>query len=164
MWKSVNNLVWLILVLFATPFVLAEVPLPQKVEDAIRAAEPGWKCTHAGLEASPIVPSEKRLLISRWERRSTTGQQEGVELWIFQVGSPADAEKSLSPMREGKVAAGWKVNSYSTGDEAYLGKFRDGERYEIQFRKGLVVVRVSSDSMRLAERFAKYADNCIGTK
>jgi hypothetical protein len=65
---------------------------------------------------------------------------------------------SLNSMRQGKVAPGWKVKPYSIGDEAYLGTFRNGSRYEIHFRKDTVIVRVSSDSIRLAERFAKYAE------
>ncbi|HKR31492.1 MAG TPA: hypothetical protein VJT08_13500 [Terriglobales bacterium] len=156
-----RNLVWLMVVVLAAVVIRAEVSLGQKVEDAIRAAEPDWKCIHGLLEASPTVPSEKRLLISRWEHRSTNGQLENVVLWMFHVESRTDAEIFLAPEREGKLASGWKVHPYSMGDEAYLSKYSNGQWYEITFRKGMVVVEVKSQSSELVERFAKYAANQI---
>jgi hypothetical protein len=152
----------LLVVLLATLLVGREMPVVQRVEDAIRASEPGWVCSHAVLNAPPPdVPSEKRLVASVWEHTSQNGKRESVHLYISQVDSRSDAETSLKSMREGKVAPGWKVEPYSIGDEAYLAKFRDGTRYEIHFRKNTIIVRVSSDSIRLAGRFAKCAEGQI---
>ena len=159
-----KTLVRLMVVMFAAVFVRAEVPLAQKVEDAIRAAEPGWQWTHPVLDSSPIVPSEKRLLISRWKHTSRTGQLETVDLHIFQVDSRHDAEMFLAPEREGKVPSGWKVNPYSIGDEAYLATYGNGQRYEVYFRRGMVIVIVKGDSIQLVERFAKYAAKQIAAE
>ena len=74
---------------------------------------------------------------------------------IFRVNSSTDAEVSLSPVREGKVARGWKVERLKIGDEGYLSTFKNGDRFEIQFRKGTIVVSVSSDSFQLVDRFAQ---------
>ena len=74
---------------------------------------------------------------------------------IFQVNSSTDAKVSLSPVREGKVARGWKVERLKIGDEGYLTTFKNGGRFEIQFRKGTIVVSVSSDSFPLGDRFAQ---------
>src|SRR5689334_2946688 len=95
-----RNLVLMVLIVFTTAFVRDQTSLAQKVEDAIRAAEPDWRCRfdHAVLEAPLTVPSEKRLLIGRWERRSKNGQPDFVDLWIFQVDSRTDAEKFLAPV------------------------------------------------------------------
>jgi hypothetical protein len=162
--KMNRNLVWLILIVFAAVFVRAEASLAQKVEDAIRAAEPDWQWTHPILDSSPIVPSEKRLLISRWKHTSRTGKVEAIDLHIFQVDSRHDAEMSLAPEREGKVASGWKVNRYSLGDEAYLATYGKDQRYEMHFRRGIVVVIVKGDSIQLVERFAKYAAKQIAAE
>ena len=155
-----KRIVCSLVIVMATLLVAAEVPVVQRIEDAIRAAEPGWRCIHAVLNSSrPLVPSEKLLVASVWEYTSKTGRRESVIMLISQVQSRSDAQMSLNPMHEGKVAAGWKVKAYSIGDEAYLAT--NGSRYEIDFRKGTVIVRVKSDSIRLAERFAKYAEGQI---
>jgi hypothetical protein len=151
-----------LVVLMATLLMAAEAPVVQRIEDAIRAAEPGWRCIHAVLNAPPPdVPSERRLVASVWEHTSKVGNRQSVHMLISQVDSRNDAQISLNSMRDGKVAPGWKVKPYRIGDEAYLGTFRNGRRYEIHFRKNTVIVRVSSDSMRLAEKFAKYAEGQI---
>jgi len=149
-----------LVVMMATLLVAAKVPVVQRIEDAIRAAEPGWQCLHAVLNASPpLVPSEKWLVASVWENTSKTGNRESVIMLISQVESRSDAQLSLASIRDGKVAPGWKVKAHSIGDEAYLAT--NGSRYEIHFRKDTVIVRVKSDSIRLAERFAKYAEGQI---
>jgi hypothetical protein len=152
----------LLVIVCATLFASADVPLVQRVEDAIRAAEPGWRCIHAVLNApKPEVASEKLLVASVWEHTSENGKRESVDLNIFQVDSRNDAKMSLNSVRDGKVPEGWKVKPYSIGDEAYLATFRNGIRYAIDFRKGTTIVRVRSDSIWLADRFAKCAEGQI---
>jgi hypothetical protein len=102
------------------------------------------------------VPSERLLSLSVWDHISENGKLESVNVKIFQVDSRADAEMSLDPVREGKVATGWKVARFKIGDEGYLSTFKDGGRFEISFRKGIIVVKVSSDSFRVVERFAQH--------
>jgi len=149
-------------VVLTVTLVASEVPVVQRIEDAIRAAEPGWQCQHAVLDAPPpVVPSEKWLVASVWRYTSKTGNRETVIMLISQVESRSDAHMSLDfmheqSMHEGKVASGWKVKTYSLGDEAYLAT--NGSRYEIHFRKDRVIVRVKTDSILLAERFAKDAE------
>jgi hypothetical protein len=134
----------------------AETPLVAKVENAIRSTEPGWRYTRGILNAPPpIVPSQRPLVVEAWDHTSKSGTRESVELTIFQVNSSTDAKVSLSPVREGKVARGWKVERLNIGDEGYLSTFKNGGRFEIQFRKGTIVVLVSSDSFPLVDRFAQ---------
>jgi hypothetical protein len=47
----------------------------------------------------------------------------------------------LKPVRSGQVAADWTISNYRIGDEAYLASYRDGKRFEIQFRSGNFVGR-----------------------
>jgi len=148
----------------ATLGVHAEAPLVAKVENAIRSNEPGWRYTKGILNAPPpLVPSERPLVVSEWDHTSESGKQERVDVKIFQGDSRIDAQLSLSPVREGKVAKGWKVQRFKIGDEGYIGTFRNGARFAIHFRKGTIVVRVSSDSLQVAERFAQHVAAQIDT-
>jgi hypothetical protein len=137
--------------------VSAETPFVAKVENAIRSSESGWRCTRGILNAPPpLVPSERVLVVSDWEHTSESGKRESADVEIFEVGSRTDAKLSLNPMREGKVAKGWKVQRLKIGDEGYLATFMSGARFEIHFSKGTIVAIVSSDSLRIVERFAQH--------
>jgi len=153
------------MVIVATHGARAETPLVAKVENAIRTTEPGWRYTRAVLNAPPpLVPSQKTLVVEAWDHTSKSGKRESVEVMIFQVDNRTDAKMSLSPVREGKVATGWKVERFKIGDEGYLCTFKNGgRRFEIQFRKGTIVVTVSSDSFPLVDRFAQLVAAQIDT-
>ncbi len=68
-----------------------------------------------------------------------TGTRDDVQLDLFRVDSRPDAEMSLSEVRDGKVAKGWRVRRFHIGDEGYLFKFRNGERFALHFRKQAIV-------------------------
>jgi hypothetical protein len=152
------------MVVVATHDARAETPLVDKVENAIRSTKPGWRCTRGILNAAPpLVPSQRPLVVEAWDHTSQGGKRESVEVMIFQVDSRTDAKVSLSPVREGEVATGWKVERLKIGDEGYLATFGNGSRFEVQFRKGTIVVTVSSDSFPLADRFAQLVAAQIDT-
>ncbi len=143
-------------VVVATSNASAKTQLVDRVENAIRSTEPGWRCTRAIWNAPPpLVPSQKTLVVEAWDHTSESGKRESVEVRIFQVDNRTDAKISLSPVREGKVATGWKVERFKIGDEGYLSTFQGGKRFEIQFRKSKIVVTVSGDSFPLVDRFAQ---------
>ena len=153
-----------LVLIVATLGVRAEAPLVAKVENAIRSTEPGWRCIRGILNAPPpLVPGERPLVVSGCDYTSKSGKRESIDVNIFQVDSRTDAELSLSPVREGKVATGWKVQRFKIGDEAYLATFRNRTRFAIHFRKGTIVVRVSSDSFWVVERFAQLVEAQIDT-
>ena len=143
-------------VVVATNDARAETPLVGKVEDAIRSTKPGWRCTRGIFNGPPpVVSSEKTLVVEAWDHTSESGKRERVEVRIFQVDNRIDAKMSLSPVREGQVATGWKIEGLKIGDEGYLSTFKNGKRFEIQFRKGTIVVTVGSDSFPLVDGFAQ---------
>ncbi len=84
-------------------------------------------------------------------------------MYLFQVDSQADAELSLSDIREGKVAAGWKVKRFQIADEGHLATYRNHEQFEIHFRKGTIIVKISSKSLQLAKRFAELVAGQVAT-
>jgi hypothetical protein len=153
------------MVVVATHDARSETPLVERVENAIRSTKPGWRYTRGILNAPPpLVPSQRPLVVETWNHTSESGKRESVEVMIFQVDNHTDAKMSLSPAREGKVAAGWKVERFRIGDEGYLSTFKNGgRRFEIQFRRGTIVVAVSSDSFPLVDRFAQLVAAQIDT-
>ena len=146
-----------IVVLLAELAVHAEAQLVAKVENAIKSTEPGWRCIRAVLDAPwQQVPSERLLVDFECEHSSeTVGKRESVNLTIFQVDSKTDAKMCTAPVRQGKVATGWTVQDFKIGDEGYLVKFRNNERFEITFRKATIFVRISSASFRLVDKCAQ---------
>ncbi len=133
-----------------------ELPLI-KIENGIRATEPGWNCRSAILNRPPTpVLSERPVLVNSCEHASGTGKREWVDVKVFEVASRADAVLSFSSVREQKVAAGWAVKTFNLGDEGYLSTYRNGVQFEMHFRKGLIVAQPDSDSLELVTRFAHY--------
>jgi hypothetical protein len=158
-----NSLVTLSIVVIALGMVVvvthdarAETPLVDKVENAMRSTKPGWRFTRGIFNGPPpLVPRQRPLVAEAWDHTFKGGKRESVEAMIFQVDSSTYAKVSLSPVREGKVATGWNVERFKIADEGYLATFKNGGRFQIQFRKGTIVVTVSSYLFPLVGRFAQ---------
>jgi hypothetical protein len=137
-------------------------PLVIRVEQTIRSKEPGWKYVR-GIQSGRIrlVPSERTLVASSWERQLKGGGRESLYLNIYEVDSPSEAARWLRPISEGKVAAGWRVEKINIADEAYLSTFRDGRLHSISFRRGNIIVEVSGGSLSAVRRFAPYVDSAV---
>ena len=134
-----------------------EQPLGLQIRQALEAKEPTWKYVD-GIESGrvPIVPSERTALVGQWQHKQKDGRQENIAISIYQVESRAEAIKWLMPTGNGQVAPGWRVDRYKIGEEAYLATFQASKRFEIHFRNGNVVGRISGDNLTTVERFAKY--------
>ena len=53
---------------------------------------------------------------------------------------------------------------FQIGDEGYLSKYKDGERFEISFRKGTVVGRTSARDLNKLKEFAQFIVESIPPK
>ena len=132
-------------------------PLVTRIEQSIGRKESGWKVSR-GIQSGRvrIAPSERTLVASSWERKLKGGGRESVSLNIYEVESSSEAARWLHPIGEGKVAAGWRVQKFEIGDEAYLSTFRHGRRHSIYFRRGNVIAEVSGESLSVVKRFVQY--------
>ena len=128
-----------------------------KITDVLKAKEAGWTFVDA-IESGrvPIVPSEKRILVGIWESPKLDGVSENVQVSIYEVESPAEAAVWLKPVRNGQAASGWKISSYRIGDEGYLANYRDGKRFEIQFRSGNFVGKIAGDGLSRVREFTQW--------
>jgi hypothetical protein len=132
-----------------------EPPLAVQIRQTIKDKEPNWQYI-AAIDNVPVRPSEKRILVGLWERKQQDGQSEIITISAYEIESSAEAQKWLSPLSKGQVAAGWRVYKYSIGDEGYMAKYQNERQFEIHFRKRNVLVKMSGQDLKVVERFAKY--------
>ena len=130
--------------------------LASRVTEVLKAKEPGWKFVPA-IESRrvPLVPSEKRILVGTWESPKLGGVSDSVQVFIYVVENSGEAAAWLEPVRNRQVAAGWQVSTYQIGDEGYLSKYKDGERFEIEFRRAKVVAKIAGNDLRRVKDFAR---------
>jgi hypothetical protein len=133
-----------------------------RVIDALNASEPGWRYVPVFESAhTRPVPSEKRIVVGIWRHES---DREEVHVWIYQVESRREAAKWLKPGRTKQSALGWHISGYRIGDEGYLSKYRNGERFDIQFRTGNIVCKIAGDSLTSISAFAQHTVDQVSAK
>jgi len=132
-----------------------ESSLSSRVIGAIQAKEPDWKPIATIQDRVPLVPSEKRILVTVWTRRKSSGISELVETSIYGVENAERAAAWLRPLRTAHVAPGWHIGIYRIGDEGYVAKYKDGKRFEIQFRRVNIVSKIAANDLDKAREFAE---------
>jgi len=112
--------------------------------DALKAKEPNSKYI-AAIESGrvPLVPSERRIIVGVWQGPKSRSQD--VVISVYRVENREEAAKWLQPVRDKHVAAGWQVSAFQIGDEGYLSKYKNGNRFDIEFRRGTVVAKIAGD-------------------
>jgi hypothetical protein len=132
----------------------SEASLPRRVVDALKAKEPNWKYVSAIESAHvPLVPSERRIIVGTWQGPKSPSQD--VVVSVYSVENREEAAKWLQPFRDKHVADGWQISAFQIGEEGYLSKYKDGNRFEIEFRKGTVVARIAGDEADRVKEFAQ---------
>jgi hypothetical protein len=130
-----------------------EASLSSRIFEALKAKEPAWKATGGIENHTPLVPSERRIFCAVWEKPKS--RSENVHVSVYSVENNGQAAAWLGQLRNRQVAPGWQVSTYQIGDEGYLSKYKDGGRFEIQFRRGSVVARIAGNNLRTVKDFAK---------
>jgi hypothetical protein len=130
-----------------------EASLSSRIVEALKAKEPGWKPIATIENRMPLVPSERRIFTAVWA--SPKSRSEDVHVSVYGVENHGEAAAWLGPVRNRQVAAGWQVRTYQIGDEGYLSKYKDGERFEIEFRRGSVVAKIAGNDLRTVKDFGK---------
>lgn len=74
---------------------------------------------------------------------------------MYSVGSRSQAAKWLRPDIDQRLADGWQVTTFKIGDEEYLSKNKNGDRFVIEFRSGTVVARIEADDVVRVKEFAQ---------
>jgi hypothetical protein len=145
---------WFVLGSSATVGGRDEPTLDSRIIEALKAREPDWRPVTV-LESGrvPLVPTERRIVAAVWENpKSHSGD---VDVFVYGVANRDEAMGWLERLRNKRVSPGWQVRSHQLGDEGYLSKYKDGKRFEIEFRRGLVVAKIAGDALHLVKAFAK---------
>ena len=158
------RLVRILLLVFAVSHCLSvslkaqsEPSLASRIIRQLKIKEPNWYVFEAiNNTPVPLVPIETRIFVGGWQKPRSEGPSEVVNVFIYAVENRADAAEWLKPVRNGQVPAGWKTDHVHVGDEGFLAKYKKGERFEIQFRKGKVVVKVGANDLSTVTEFAGY--------
>ena len=145
---------WLALCSSATVTGQDEPHLDSRIMEALKAKKPEWTPI-AVIESGrvPLVSSEKRIVAAVWQNPKS--HSEDVNVFVYGVANRVEAMAWLEPVRNRQLAPGWRVSIYQIGDEGYLARYKDGGRFEIQFRRGIVVAKIAGDALRLVKDFAK---------
>jgi hypothetical protein len=129
--------------------------LAARIEQAIKKHEIGWRRGNAS--AILIFPEHTKVLVdSGWYRVTKSGNWETVNLSVYEMESWSIASGWLGWVKERKISPTWKVESFGSGDEAYLNKSPDNSAFFLIIRKNNVVIEVAGDSMENVIRFAQY--------
>jgi hypothetical protein len=90
-----------------------------------------------------------------WERTDKRGRREFVDVEIVKASS---SDETADWMRQfgGAKSSSCRVETYPLGDEGFLLTCTRSFKSQLNYRKGLFLVRVLGDSPTLVERFAKY--------
>jgi hypothetical protein len=131
-----------------------EPSLSMRIVNALKVKEPNWKYIGA-IESGrvPLVPSERRIIVGTWEGPKSRSQD--VVVSVYSVENREEAAKWLQPVRDKHVADGWQVSPFEIGDEGYLSKYKDGDRFDIEFRKGTVVAKIAGNDPDRVKEFAQ---------
>lgn len=130
-----------------------EPPLSARIINALKVKEPDWKYIGAIDNRFPIVPSQKRIVVGIWQGPKSRSQD--VVVSVYSIENREEAAKWLQPVRDKHVAEGWHVSPFQIGDEGYLSKYRNGNRFEIEFRRGTVVANIAGDDSDRVKEFAQ---------
>ena len=130
-----------------------EVSLSSRIMKALKTKEPGWEPIGVIENRPLLVPSERSILYAVWT--SPKSRSEDVNVSVYSVENHDEAVAWLGPVRKRQVAAGWQVSLYPIGDEGYLSKYKDGERFEIEFRKARVVAKIAGNDLRRVKDSAR---------
>jgi hypothetical protein len=132
-----------------------ESSLSSRIIEGFKTKEPNWKEITSIESRVPLVPSEKRILTAAWVGPKLSGVPEVVDTSIYSVESLEQAADWLRFIRIGQVAPGWHARVYRIGDEGYLARYKDGTRFEIQFRSGKTVAKIAGNHLSRVAEFAK---------
>ena len=95
----------------------------------------------------------KRIVVGAWQVPKSRSQD--VFVSVYSVENREEAAKWLQPVRDKHVAEGRHVNPFQIGDEGYLSKYKNVDRFDIGFRRGAIVAKVAGNDLDRVKEFAQ---------
>jgi hypothetical protein len=131
------------------PMLKKQTPVPDRIENAIKAKEPKFRLTG------------KLLRNNEKEKYALLGWQSGEDIVssnTYELASPQEAEEMLRKTLNAPMSVPLQVTKLTQlGDEAYMstGPYSNGKT-NLLVRKGNYFILMSATSQGLAKRFAKH--------
>jgi hypothetical protein len=132
----------------------SESSLSARIVEALKGAEPDWK--YIGYLEFPLfsrVSSERRIITGIWTNPQTRSKD--VKVLVYSLESRGKAAKWLTPVRDQQFPVGWQVSTFQIGDEGYLSNFKNGDRFDIEFRRGTVAAKIEGANLAKVKEFAQ---------
>jgi len=125
----------------------------------VKRSEPGWRYIGGSCTCPPTVPGQVWRDNGTWERKDKFGNRQFVDVEIVKAAS---SDETVEWMRRyggagGTTSSSCRVETYPLGDEGALFTCTRSFKSQLNYRKGLFLIRVIGDSQTLVERFARYA-------
>jgi len=119
---------------------------------AIMKVEPAWRFSAGVCDCNPVL-DEIEAVVGTWEQSNA-----GVIVRLHTSKTVDSASRWTNQAARDRLLRlpDWTVAKYELADGAYLGTSRNGERYDLTFRKGRVIAIVASKRKSDIERFARY--------
>jgi hypothetical protein len=122
--------------------------------EALKANEADWK--YIGCLEFPYfhrVTSERRIVTGIWT--NLQARSKDVKISVYRVESRGEAAQWLRPDSDQQLGDSWQVSTFEIGDEGFLSKDKNGDRFAIEFRRGTVVARIEADELDRTKEFAQ---------
>src|SRR5947209_7812255 len=102
--------------------------LVEAIERAIEIKEQGWQHMRGVCTCPPLIPGQKSVVISVWDRIGDSHKEDRVQIEIYEVATSVEAAEWMSRYGRGELVRDGEVSRYELGDEAYMLKYQDGIR------------------------------------
>lgn len=124
---------------------------------AIVKVEPAWRFRAGVCDCNPVL-DEIQAVVGTWEQSNAA-----VAVLLHTSKSVDSASRWMNEAARDRLVRlpEWTVATFELAEGAYLGTYRNGERYDLTFRKGRVIAGIGSKSKSDIERFAKYILDAI---
>jgi hypothetical protein len=122
----------------------------------IKRAEPTWRFTSGVCDCEPVF-DEIEAVAGRWEQ-PRNGRVGSVGVLLQRSTTVESTSRWMAERARDRLLRipGWTVATSELADGAYLGTYHDGERYDLKFHSGRLIVGVGGSSRTDIERFANY--------
>src|SRR5262245_32597007 len=122
----------------------------------VKRAEPSWRFTSGVCDCEPVF-DEIEAVAGTWEH-SRDGRDGRVVVLLHRSRDVESASRWMAERARARLLRipAWTVATSELADGAYLSTYRGGERYDLTFRKGRLIVGVGGNNRTDVERFANY--------
>ena len=122
----------------------------------VKRVEASWRFTSGVCDCEPVF-DEIEAVVGTWQH-PRDGRDGGVVVFLHRSRDVESASRWMAERARDRLLRipAWTVATSELADGAYLSTYRGGERYDLTFRRGRLIVGVGGNNRTDVERFANY--------